>query len=614
MLITPASLKFDVEINGFSFTNGSTQLAAWFKVARNGSSTLENPTETEDLFSRSGETGIRFGPTGAPRGSIAWADEVIADSSPVAVHHGPITQALGSTGTTEHSIYITLAQGGKLEWDPRVGVDGLLTPEAPPAPVPWEIIGGIAGGVVAGIVIGAVMARYATRRRVEVLKSNKQGDPNANRWKAPELNSTSDNVIDGKAPDHNSSRSNKSSSIAALDVDGDGGSGGSKVQDHNSSRSNKSSSIAAPDVDGDGSSGRSKVQDHNSSRSNKSSSTNAPDTGNGAGESEVRRHNSTRSNRTTNLAAPDEGGGGGSKAQDYNSSRSNKTASSAVPDEGGGGGSKAQDYNSSRSNKTASSAVPDEGGGGGSKAQDYNSSRSNKTASSAASDESGAGGSTAQEKERGITINTSHVEYETKAVARAPGDTDYRRPPRLAPDAAETVHQELHRPPTNRAYDKTSAKLEEPLKKVSKIDSFTVKRAAVSDDIGNARDYAKEPGKLVFPNIKVTLAESAAQSWIDWHESFVVKGNNDENAEKNGTLTLFSPNQQMVLARIRFFNMGIFSIGGDKSEANADQIKRVTAELYVEKMEFEVGDEGGEPASTGTTIPPAATKQAPRRG
>ncbi|MCI0497890.1 MAG: hypothetical protein L0Z54_06340, partial [Thermoplasmata archaeon] len=32
------------------------------------------------------------------------------------------------------------------------------------------------------------------RRRVEVLKSNKQGDPDANRWKAPELNSNSDKV------------------------------------------------------------------------------------------------------------------------------------------------------------------------------------------------------------------------------------------------------------------------------------------------------------------------------------------------------------------------------------------------------------------------------------
>jgi hypothetical protein len=68
-----------------------------------------------------------------------------------------------------------------------------------------------------------------------------------------------------------------------------------------------------------------------------------------------------------------------------------------------------------------------------------------------------------------------------------------------------------------------------------------------------------------------------------------------------------------VLARIKFFNMGIFSIQNDKAEANADQIKRVTAELYVERMEFEVGGEGGEPASTGTTTPPA-TKQAPRRG
>jgi len=150
--------------------------------------------------------------------------------------------------------------------------------------------------------------------------------------------------------------------------------------------------------------------------------------------------------------------------------------------------------------------------------------------------------------------------------------------------------------------------------KVNFIDSFTVKRTVVTDDIGDARDYAKEPGKVVFPNIKVTLAESTDQSWIDWHDSFVVKGNNDDGAEKNGTLTLLSPNQQLVLARIKFFNMGICSLRNDKAEANADQIKRVTAELYVERMEFEAGGEGGEPASTGGTTPPATTKPAPRRG
>ncbi|NLH43212.1 MAG: hypothetical protein GX448_15335 [Planctomycetes bacterium] len=150
--------------------------------------------------------------------------------------------------------------------------------------------------------------------------------------------------------------------------------------------------------------------------------------------------------------------------------------------------------------------------------------------------------------------------------------------------------------------------------KVSYIDSFTVKRTVVTDDIGDARDYAKDPGKLVFPNIKVTLAESTAQSWLAWHESFVVQGKNDEMAEKSGVLTLLSPNQQTVLARINFFNMGIFSIGADKTEANADQIRRVTAELYVERMEFEAGGEGAEPGSTGTTTPPATTKPAVRRG
>ncbi|MBI5372827.1 MAG: carboxypeptidase regulatory-like domain-containing protein [Sphingobacteriales bacterium] len=52
--------------------------------------------------------------------------------------------------------------------------------------------------------------------------------------------------------------------------------GGSRVQDHNSSRSNKSSSGIAPDPDG---SGGNKVQDHNSSRSNKSASTMAGNEG-----------------------------------------------------------------------------------------------------------------------------------------------------------------------------------------------------------------------------------------------------------------------------------------------------------------------------------------------
>jgi hypothetical protein len=125
--------------------------------------------------------------------------------------------------------------------------------------------------------------------------------------------------------------------------------------------------------------------------------------------------------------------------------------------------------------------------------------------------------------------------------------------------------------------------------KVAKIDALTVKQTAVTDDIGDARDYLKEPGKLEFPNMKVTMSEVTSQTWHDWHEDFVIKGNNFEDREKGGTLEFLSPNRQDTLLTITFFNLGIFKITTDKSEANADQIKRVSGELYCERMELKYG-------------------------
>jgi len=123
--------------------------------------------------------------------------------------------------------------------------------------------------------------------------------------------------------------------------------------------------------------------------------------------------------------------------------------------------------------------------------------------------------------------------------------------------------------------------------RVNKIDSFTVKRNAISVEIGNARDYVTQTSELVFPNLRITLAETTAKSWTDWFNDFVIKGNNDESKEKSGTLTLLSPNRGVELAKISFSNLGIFRIGPEKAEANASQIKRVVAELYCEKMVFE---------------------------
>ena len=125
--------------------------------------------------------------------------------------------------------------------------------------------------------------------------------------------------------------------------------------------------------------------------------------------------------------------------------------------------------------------------------------------------------------------------------------------------------------------------------RVSAIDSFTVKQTAVSDVIGDGRDYRREPGRIEFPNIAVTLAETSAQSWLDWFDDFIVKGNNGDDREKTGALIYLSPNRQTEIGRVNFFNMGIFKLAATKGDAADEQIRRVTAHLYCERMEFQIG-------------------------
>ena len=122
--------------------------------------------------------------------------------------------------------------------------------------------------------------------------------------------------------------------------------------------------------------------------------------------------------------------------------------------------------------------------------------------------------------------------------------------------------------------------------RVSKIDAFSVKQSVTEDFAGELRDYQKEPGKLEFPNLKITLSQASSQPWFDWFEDFVIKGNCSEDKEKTGTIFFLSPNRKETLASIELQNLGIFRLSEDAAEAQSEQIKRVTAELYCERMKF----------------------------
>jgi tail tube protein gp19 len=120
-------------------------------------------------------------------------------------------------------------------------------------------------------------------------------------------------------------------------------------------------------------------------------------------------------------------------------------------------------------------------------------------------------------------------------------------------------------------------------KTVTRIDAFTVKQTIAADDVGDVRISRREPGKLEFPNLRVTFGQASLQTWADWFEDFVVKGDNGDDKEKNGAIVFLDATLKQELGRVELKNVGIFAL---RRQPSTDQVARVTAELYVESMEL----------------------------
>ncbi len=132
--------------------------------------------------------------------------------------------------------------------------------------------------------------------------------------------------------------------------------------------------------------------------------------------------------------------------------------------------------------------------------------------------------------------------------------------------------------------------------RIVRIESFTVKRSMANADIGDSRELLKEPGRMEFPNLKITFSAAGAESWENWFQDFVVAGSNAGDGEKRGTLEFLSPDRQKVLAAVEFDGLGIFRLEADK-DADEASVALLSAELYCEKMAFIPGKPGADPFS-----------------
>jgi hypothetical protein len=126
--------------------------------------------------------------------------------------------------------------------------------------------------------------------------------------------------------------------------------------------------------------------------------------------------------------------------------------------------------------------------------------------------------------------------------------------------------------------------LESACAHVSKIDALTFTQKVSTDEIGEARDYQREPGKLEVSDLTITVAETAAQPFYDWLEDFVIKGNNGQGAEKTGTLELLDSTMKDALMTLSFQGLGIFEARPMKLSAGSDAVRRTKVSMYCERV------------------------------
>jgi hypothetical protein len=120
--------------------------------------------------------------------------------------------------------------------------------------------------------------------------------------------------------------------------------------------------------------------------------------------------------------------------------------------------------------------------------------------------------------------------------------------------------------------------LETACKAVTRIEPLSTKFKMSHLRHGKIPTPERVPRKPEYPNLVVTLLATHAQDFFDWHETFVVKGNNSNDQEKSGYLEYLDPTGGYVYFRVDFKNLGIYEL-----QSSGHFVK---VSMYCEDLDF----------------------------
>ncbi|MEO8841890.1 MAG: phage tail protein [Kofleriaceae bacterium] len=122
-------------------------------------------------------------------------------------------------------------------------------------------------------------------------------------------------------------------------------------------------------------------------------------------------------------------------------------------------------------------------------------------------------------------------------------------------------------------------------KRVTKVDSFTIKQTIIEHNVGGQRHTTKTPSAIEFPNLAFYLPEADAAPFFEQSKNSITLGK--VPTRLNGSLEMFD-HELRTLCTVKFYGADVLSVTPDKSDATSEEIKMVKVEIYTERMEFEL--------------------------
>jgi hypothetical protein len=127
-----------------------------------------------------------------------------------------------------------------------------------------------------------------------------------------------------------------------------------------------------------------------------------------------------------------------------------------------------------------------------------------------------------------------------------------------------------------------------PTARVASVDPFAVEAPAVEASDGGRATGTWTVAEVSFPDVNVSIAESDLQQWAAWFAP-VAAGSAGPGEEREGAIVVLTPDMKTELLRVGLHGVGIRALRHAPLGGASQELRRFSAELYVQEMTFAPG-------------------------